>query len=103
MKQLIVSVLAASLGFWAAPLMADDAPGGERHYEAVSFNDLPPAVQAALVEESGSGVVVEIRKEEQDGQVTYEAEVVNRGKGRDVEFSSDGKLLKRVPEYYENY
>jgi hypothetical protein len=33
----------------------------------------------------------------------YEAEVVNRGKGREVEFSPEGKVLTRVPEYYENY
>jgi hypothetical protein len=103
MKRLVVSILAASLGFGAAPVMAGDGPDGGAQYQSIAFEDLPPAVQTAVRQEAGSGVVLEIRKQEKDGQLTYQAEVVNRGKGREVDFSPEGTLLKRVPEYYENY
>jgi hypothetical protein len=100
MNKVVVWSLAASLGF-SAPLLANEEHEKGHKHTVVKFDELPPAVQDAFNQEAQGGKIEELRKEKEAGKVVYEAEVVRNGKGRDLEVSADGKVLKRGTEHDE--
>jgi uncharacterized membrane protein YkoI len=73
-------VFLAAAGLWA----------GETK---VKMQDLPPAVQAAVKEQTKSATLVGLSKEVEKGKTMYEAETKVNGKTRDVLFDSAGKVV----------
>jgi hypothetical protein len=88
----LAGVLALGLGGRA---LAEENESGHEH-QSVKIEDAPTAVQTTLKKEAKGGEIEELRKEtRKDGTVIYEAEIVNSGKGRDLEVNAEGKILKR--------
>jgi uncharacterized membrane protein YkoI len=79
-------------------LIAISASADDGTEEAVKLKDCPKAVQRTLKRESNGGKIVEIEKEQEDGETIYEAEVMIDGKEYDVEITDSGTLLSKVLE-----
>lgn len=60
---------------------------------AVKMTELPPAVQAAVKEQTKNATLVGLSREKENGKTTYEAETTVNGKSRDVSFSQTGAIL----------
>jgi uncharacterized protein with LGFP repeats len=67
--------------------------------EDVAFNDLPEAVQKALMAQAGGGKISGCEKSV-DGyrKVTYEADITKEGKKMEVALNADGQVLKTEAE-----
>lgn len=76
-------LLAASL---AAPAWASE--------KKIKMTDLPPAVKAAVMEQSKGATLRGLSTETENGKTTYEAQLTVNGHSRDVEFDADGKVLE---------
>lgn len=59
----------------------------------VKMADLPPAVQAAVKEQTKTAKLVGLSKETEHGKTTYEAETTLDGKSRDVSFDKTGAIV----------
>lgn len=59
----------------------------------VKMGDLPPAVQAAVKEQTKTASLVGLSKETENGKTTYEAETTVNGKSRDVTFDKTGAIV----------
>jgi len=59
----------------------------------VKMADLPPAVQAAVKEQTKTATLVGLSKETENGKTTYEAETTVNGKSRDVSFDKTGAIV----------
>jgi uncharacterized membrane protein YkoI len=57
------------------------------------MTDLPPAVQAAVKEQTKTATLVGLSKETEHGKTTYEAETTVNGKSRDVSFDKTGAVI----------
>ena len=76
---LVIGLLAAS-AVWAADVK-------------VKMADLPPAVQAAVKEQTKNATLVGLSKETEHGKTTWEAETSLNGKSRDVSFDKTGSIV----------
>jgi hypothetical protein len=63
--------------------------------------ELPPAVQKTLDEQSKDATIKRFAKDNEDGQLEYEAEMVVNGHSKDVSIAPDGRLLE-VEEQVES-
>jgi uncharacterized membrane protein YkoI len=70
--------------------------------QVVSLDSLPDVVKAAIVEASEGGTVKKVVSEKEDGQITYEAEVVISGQEFEIKVSADGKVLEKKAEKDDN-
>lgn len=93
MKRSLAILMGVVIGLTAAATYADDDSE-----EAVTLSDCPKSVQKTLKRESAGGKIVEIEKEEEDGEAIYEAEVIIDGKPYEIEIASDGTLLSKELE-----
>ena len=95
MKKLTALFLAGGLALgFAGRGLAEENESGHEH-QAVKMEDAPAPVQDTLKKEAKGGDIEELRREtRKDGTVIYEAEIVKKGKGRDIEVSAEGKVLK---------
>ncbi len=59
----------------------------------VKMQDLPPAVQAAVKEQTKTSTLVGLTREVEDGKTMYEAETKVNGHGRDISFDSTGAVV----------
>ncbi len=59
----------------------------------VKLEDLPPAVQQAIKDNTKDSTLVGISKDVENGKVEYEAETKVNGHGKDITFDESGKLL----------
>ena len=59
----------------------------------VQMSDLPPAVQAAVKEQTKDSKLLGLVKETEHGVTTWEAETTVNGKGRDVSFDKTGAVV----------
>ena len=59
----------------------------------VKMADLPPAVQAAVKEQTKTATLVGLTKETENGKTTWEAETTVNGKSRDVSFDKTGAIV----------
>ncbi|MBN1845377.1 MAG: PepSY-like domain-containing protein [Sedimentisphaerales bacterium] len=73
----------------------DDDEDEEEDEEEVTLDQVPAAVKAAILAEAQGGTIKEIERETEDGQTTYEAEIVINGKEIEIEIAPDGKVLER--------
>jgi hypothetical protein len=61
----------------------------------VTIDQLPAAARSTFEQEAKGGNIEELRSEKRGGKTIYEGEVVNNGKGTELQVSEDGTLLKR--------
>jgi hypothetical protein len=103
MRKLATLLLAGTLGAGlGARALADENESGHEH-QSVTMAELPAPVQSTLKREGKGGNIEELRKEtRKDGSTIYEAEIVKKGKGRDLEVSSDGKVIDRGKTHDES-
>ncbi len=66
--------------------------------ELVSIDQVPAAVKATILAEAGTGTIKEIEKENENGQIIYEAEVIIDGQEIEIKVSADGTLLGKEVE-----
>jgi uncharacterized membrane protein YkoI len=59
----------------------------------VKMESLPPAVQAAIKQESAGATIKGLTKETEKGKTLYEAELTVNGHGKDISFDSTGKVM----------
>lgn len=64
----------------------------------VTFDQLPPAVQATVSRETQGGTIMEIELDDGQGVVTYEVEYSAAGAKYELDIAADGKLLRRQPD-----
>ena len=96
MRRTIVAVMAGALGLGGVGRAVADEDEGSHQHQSVTMAELPAAAQKTLKREAKGGKIEELRKEtHKDGTVAYEAEIVKKGKGTDIEVSADGKVLER--------
>src|SRR5205823_8072408 len=103
MHKLATLLIAGALGLGlGGRALADENEGGHEH-QSVTMAELPAPVQTTLNREAKGGKVEELRKEtRKDGTVAYEAEIVKKGKGTDLEVSSNGKVIERGKTHDES-
>jgi len=79
-----------------ALIAASALAGCSKSESKVAFTDLPPAVQAAIKIQVGDVPVdkIEIEKETEKGQTTYEVETKKDGKKVEFKMDSDGKVIE---------
>jgi len=71
----------------------DEDEGDDEHEEVLTLDQVPGVVQAAILAQAQGKEIHEIVREQDDGQVTYEAEVIVDGREVDFKFSASGQLL----------
>jgi uncharacterized membrane protein YkoI len=60
----------------------------------IKLEELPPAVQKAMKEQSKGAMLRGANKEQENGRTTYEVETNLAGNGRDLTFDESGSLLE---------
>jgi uncharacterized membrane protein YkoI len=60
----------------------------------VKVEDLPPAVQTAVKEQTQNATLVGVTTEKENGKVLYEVETTANGKSRDLLLDQSGKLIE---------
>jgi hypothetical protein len=96
MHKLATLFLAGTLGLGlSGRVLADENESGHRH-QSVTMAELPAAVQTTFNSEAKGGKVEHLRKEtRKGGAVIYEAEIINKGMGTNIEVNADGKVVER--------
>jgi len=103
MSKLATLLLAGALGVGlGGRAFADENESGHEH-QSVTMAELPAPVQATFKREAKGGKIEELRKEtRKDGSVVYDAEVVKKGKGTDIEVNAAGKVVERGKPHDES-
>jgi len=70
--------------------------------KGVSINDVPRAVRTTILEHAKGGKINEVERENENGKVIYEAEVIIDGKEVDLKVAPNGKLLGKEVEDEED-
>ena len=60
----------------------------------LKVEELPPAVQTAMKQQTKGATILGASKEQEHGGMTYEVETKLDGKSRDLTFAADGSLLE---------
>jgi len=76
----------------------DDDDEDEDDEELVSIDQVPAAVKATILKEAQGGTIKEIERENEDGRIIYEAEVIIDGQEVEIEVAADGTLLSKEVE-----
>lgn len=63
--------------------------------EVVTIDQIPEAVRATIKRESAGGVVEEIQKETEPGEVEYDVDIVKGGQKINLEIAENGTILER--------
>jgi hypothetical protein len=74
----------------------DEDDGDEE--EEVSIDEVPGAVKATILKHAKGGKITEVERENEDGKVIYEAEVIIDGKEVDLKVAPNGRLLGKEVE-----
>jgi len=61
----------------------------------VSIDQVPAAVRATLMKESGGAKIDSVDKEMKKGQTIYETDVKLNGKNWEIQVAEDGKLISK--------
>jgi hypothetical protein len=67
----------------------------EKDEQKVTIDQVPPAVKATILSQTGKGIIKQIEQETKDGKTIYGAETSIDGKKVEIKVSSDGKLLDK--------
>lgn len=63
--------------------------------EVITIDQVPDAVRATIMRESAGGVVEEIQKETEPGEVEYDVDIVKGGQKINLEIAENGSVLER--------
>src|ERR1051325_73012 len=88
MKPLRCSVIQFFLFGMILPILAADPTS-----KTISIHQLPPAVQKTVKEELGDAKLVQIEKDEEDGEISYTVTRKVKEEDRDFVVAEDGTLL----------
>jgi hypothetical protein len=91
----MLSVVRRTALGWAGAVLAAVALHGE---ERVPFGALPAAVKRAAEQHKGHGVIQNVVKESEGDEVTYEVEILEDGKEKDIVLDLDGKVVEIATE-----
>jgi hypothetical protein len=72
-----------------------DGENGGDEGNAVSINDVPKPVKKTILKEAKGGTVEEIEREQDDGKVIFDADIVVDGKKFELKVAENGKLLSK--------
>jgi len=67
----------------------------DKDEDVVSIDEVPEAVKATILKHADGGKIQEIERENEDGKVIYEAEVLIGDKEVELKIDSNGKLLSK--------
>lgn len=90
--------IAAALILTGLGACSHDGDKNKQKEQAVTAEQLPPMVAAALNREAAGGKVLEIEKEMKHGKTVYSADVEKDGKTWDIAFAEDGTVISREIE-----
>lgn len=97
LKEFRIAVITLGLGALALPLSAAEKnEKNEEHEdkeEVVEFKSVPQPVQKTLTKEADGAKIDKVDKEEDDGKVIYEADVMMNGKNYEIKVAQDGTLI----------
>lgn len=79
---------------WVIPAMALMAAGATAGEKKVKLKDLPPAVQAAVLEQAKDLTSYSLAVEEEDGKTSYEMETKVKGFSCDVRLDASGVVIE---------
>jgi hypothetical protein len=68
---------------------------GDEREEQVTLEQVPPQVRAAILRETTDGVILEIVREVEGAEFTFEVEVLFETGGLEIEFAADGTVIER--------
>jgi hypothetical protein len=91
-RWVFVGALALGAG---GPVFAHEKGEAGQAHKKVTMDQLPSAVQSTFQKEAAGGQVEELRSEKRAGKTIYEGEVVQNGKGTELQVSEDGSIVKR--------
>jgi hypothetical protein len=95
-RSLLLAAMALGLmGSAAHVVRAEDKEKEEGKEQKVEFKSIPEAVQATLKEEAAGAAITTVDKEEAEGKVVYEADVMIKGKNYEIIVAADGTLLSK--------
>lgn len=86
MTKRIAYVVVAVLSLAATGLTASE--------KKVQLKDIPPAVQAAVKQQTNGATITAVIQESDKGKVSYEVETTRGGKTRDLVFDPAGTLIE---------
>jgi hypothetical protein len=90
------------VGGFSGSALANHGENESGHaHQKVSLSELPSPVRATFQKEAKGGEIQELRSETRNGKTTYEGEIVNHGKGTNIEVSADGAVLERSAPHDE--
>ena len=67
--------------------------GAKNIFTEMKFEDLPPAVQATVRQQSGGTKITDIDREDRTGKTVYEIEFDKDGDNKEIHVAEDGTLL----------
>ena len=67
--------------------------GAKNIFTEMKFEDLPPAVQATVRQQSGGTKITDIDREDRTGKAVYEIEFEKDGDNKEIHVSEDGTVL----------
>jgi uncharacterized membrane protein YkoI len=103
MHKLTTLLLAGTLGLGIGSRAIADENESEHEHQSVTMAELPGPARTTLEREAKGGKIEELRKEtKKDGTVIYEAEIVKKGKGTDIEVNAEGKVVERGKTHDES-
>jgi uncharacterized membrane protein YkoI len=76
----------------------DKGDDDDEDEQQVSIDHVPAAVKATILEHAKGGKIQEIERENEDGKVIYEAEVIIGNKEVELKIDSNGKLISKEVE-----
>ena len=92
------SMLVVGGGLIAWNLLHDPDRGFREEPEqelVVTMDQVPAAVRATIKRESVGGVIQEIQKESEPGEIEYDVDIIKGGRKINLEIAEDGSVLER--------
>ncbi|HZZ43255.1 MAG TPA: hypothetical protein VFE58_09975 [Tepidisphaeraceae bacterium] len=96
-KRWILAVIAsAGLGLGCSHMHHHDEEDEDEGTEIkMTFDQVPPAVQATLTREANGAMIKSVDKEDRHGHPQYETDVMQDGKNWEIRVSPDGTLISK--------
>jgi hypothetical protein len=89
---LIVAVLVVC--FAVTQVMAGEKEEGNKNEAKLTIDQVPAAVAATLQQVAGNGTIDEIEQKDNNGVVTFSADITKDGKKLEAKVAADGTLIK---------
>lgn len=93
LSMVILMVAVLTLCFAATQLMAAEKEECKGKEAKITIADVPAAVAATLQAQAQGGTIDEIEKEDEDGVVTYEADITIGADKFEAKVGADGALI----------